>query len=143
MGDGAYAPEWVQSVTPDEIARERERGWVNFHPEDFCHRCGQRNPGWWVDFEHWKEATHMLGRGSVSIVCPTCFIFLWEKATGQQAHWQLVLDTATQHRVAPRGRWTEPCGGYRGQGIDPCWDCGWNQSAHFTRAPSGVDIGHV
>jgi hypothetical protein len=27
------------------IAAERAAGWLNFHPEDFCHRCGRRNPG--------------------------------------------------------------------------------------------------
>ncbi len=30
---------------PTAIAEQRTKGWPDFHPEDFCHRCG--HPGPW------------------------------------------------------------------------------------------------
>lgn len=67
-GDGGgYAPDWVESVRPDEIPRQRARGWPDFHPEDFCHRCGHRNPVWCID-DRWPFDTL-----EDTILCPSCF----------------------------------------------------------------------
>ena len=75
-GDG-YAPKWVQSVTPAEIVRQRQIGWVDFHPEDFCHVCGHRNPCWSTGGD-WD----VVFPGHNGIVCPTCFATLYADAIG-------------------------------------------------------------
>lgn len=82
------APKWVQSVTPTEIIRQRAIGWPDFHPEDFCHECGRRNPVWWVESEDWNRA------GDHNILCPPCFTTAWEAATGQRGIWQVRLDSS-------------------------------------------------
>lgn len=86
------APRWVEAVTPSEIVRQRVVGWPDFQPEDFCHRCGRRNPVWWVDSEHWNRATDGSERGVVEILCPSCFAAAWERATGLLVIWELRLD---------------------------------------------------
>lgn len=37
------------------------------HPEDYCHRCGRRNPMWFSP--EWPELTG----GHAGILCPPCF----------------------------------------------------------------------
>lgn len=54
------------------------------HPEDFCQRCGARNPVWTVDSDRFNTAVNRS-----EIVCPSCFIFAHEKATGMATVWQL------------------------------------------------------
>jgi len=68
-----YAPDWVQSVSLDEINKQRSIGWPDFHPEDFCHQCGQRNPNWFTNKEDWQQATQFLPRRELEILCPSCF----------------------------------------------------------------------
>jgi hypothetical protein len=86
------AAEWAQAVTPAEIARQRAAGWPDFHPEDFCHQCGRRNPNWHADTETWQTATGSSGDGG-GILCPSCFAALWERVTGKTAIiWRLSLD---------------------------------------------------
>ena len=69
-----YAPAWVQSVLPDEIVRQRSLGWPDFHPEDFCHRCGQRNMSWFTDYETFQSVGgDSFGGG---IICPSCLATL-------------------------------------------------------------------
>ena len=61
-------------VTPEEIVAQRAKGWPDFHPEDFCHRCGNRNCNWYAESPLWNE---VMGDGrdeeASGIVCPTCF----------------------------------------------------------------------
>jgi hypothetical protein len=57
------------------------------HPEDFCQRCGGRNPVWWVDSDRYNTAVNRA-----EIVCPTCFVFAHEEATGMRCVWTLVPD---------------------------------------------------
>lgn len=85
------APPWVQSVTLAQIAEQRKKGWVDFHPENFCHECGQRNPVWWVSSKRWNTAYP----DSNPIVCPNCFILAYSKAIGSEDNtggWELRLD---------------------------------------------------
>ncbi len=49
--------QWIAAVLPEEIVRQRQLGWPDFHPEDFCHRCGRRNPVWYADAALWNEGT--------------------------------------------------------------------------------------
>lgn len=98
-GLAGYTPEsrsltWVAAVLPEEIARQRELGWPDFHPEDFCHRCGRRNPIWWTASEPWKTATAGRAKetGKEGIFCPSCFCDLHEQQTGRRQIWELALD---------------------------------------------------
>lgn len=78
------------SVTLDEIARQRELGWPDFHPEDYCHCCGGRNvSSWFVDTDRFNAAfpgEHPFN----GIVCPGCFVASHEQATGLTCTWQLL-----------------------------------------------------
>lgn len=58
------------------------------HPEAFCERCGSRNPVWTVPSDRFNTA---VNRGEV--VCPSCFIFAHEDATGMHTVWELVPKT--------------------------------------------------
>ena len=78
------------SVSLDEIRVQRAKGWPDFHPEDYCHRCGRPNCGWWADSDRWNLATADLPRRHMEILCPSCFVELWEEAIGLKATWQLV-----------------------------------------------------
>ena len=81
-------------VTPERIEEERSLGWVNFHPEDFCHRCGRPNISWYVDSEEWE-----LMDDVASILCPQCFVTVWSYKTGFSGSWELRLDPLTDKRV--------------------------------------------
>lgn len=82
----------ASAVLPEEILRQRELGWPDFHPEDYCHRCGRRNPSWWVDGKQWRTATEHRDRGYIDILCPPCFVEEYERATGTTTSWALVCD---------------------------------------------------
>lgn len=56
-------------IDPALIVAERERGWVNFHPEDYCHRCGRRNVVWFA-----PEWPVVMAEQPWTILCPSCFI---------------------------------------------------------------------
>lgn len=53
--------------TPDQIAEQHAKGWPDFHPEDYCHQCGDRNPRWWA-----PEWPALMGTHA-GILCPRCF----------------------------------------------------------------------
>jgi hypothetical protein len=79
-----------RTVTPEEIQRQRDLGWPDFHPEDFCHECGRPNVGSWsVDSDRWNAAVDRR----TAILCPSCFVARWEHATGLRAHWRLVPES--------------------------------------------------
>jgi hypothetical protein len=59
------------------------------HPEDYCQRCGSRNPVWTVDSDRFNTAVNRS-----EIVCPSCFIAAHETATGMKTVWQLTPYTA-------------------------------------------------
>lgn len=83
-------------VDPEWIKAQRAAGWPDIHPEDYCHRCGSRNPNWWTDAPTWATATAAWAAetGREGICCPDCLILMHEAATGRSAQWQLVCVTA-------------------------------------------------
>jgi hypothetical protein len=84
----------MTGVTPAEIARQRELGWPDFHPEDYCHACGRPNVrSWSVDSDRWNAAVERRG----TVLCPPCFVARWEQATGMRAHWRLVPEAIHWH----------------------------------------------
>lgn len=60
---------------------------ISPHPEDNCQRCGGLNPVWWVDSDRYNTAVNRA-----EVVCPTCFVFAHEAATGMRCVWTLVPD---------------------------------------------------
>jgi len=78
------------SVTINEIDAQRELGWPDFHPEDFCHRCGNRNISWSVDSDRFNVAMgrHYTHRWN-GIICIACFVELHEQATSLRCSWAL------------------------------------------------------
>ena len=82
------------SVTIAEMDEQRRLGWPDFHPEEFCHRCGGKNVrSWWVDSDRFNAALgHPNEHPYNGIVCPGCFVELHEMATGMQTTWKLVPD---------------------------------------------------
>lgn len=79
-----------------DIDRQRELGWRDFDPEDFCHRCGCPNlPSWCVASDLWNRAVEALGLTVVTILCPQCFVEGYEKATGLSPTWVLTVDPET------------------------------------------------
>jgi hypothetical protein len=71
-----------------EIAEEHQAGWVHFHPEDFCHKCGGRNiKPWFVKSELWNKVA-----SPNEIWCPQCFVEQYERVTGKQPCWELSIE---------------------------------------------------
>lgn len=120
-------PERPTVVTLSEIEAQRAAGWPDFHPEDFCHRCGRSNIVWWVDSDLFNEAIGPEGidpewRG---IVCPQCFVELspldtvWRLVPRERAAGAPSPDPEqpTEHAlvVVPRSYdtviWCPTCGG--------------------------------
>lgn len=90
------------SVDPQEIVEQRAKGWPGFHPEDFCHRCGQRNvQAWHADSREWNRVEPV----GATILCPQCFTELWTEVTGIKACWALVLAESGDLR---RAGWQPP-----------------------------------
>jgi hypothetical protein len=57
---------------------QRECGWPDVHPEDYCHRCGQRNVrSWAAPSEVFKTIAEPH-----EIICPQCMSEAWEKQHG-------------------------------------------------------------
>lgn len=82
----AMSPAEVLAAIPDQRARK----WPDFHPEDYCHRCGRPNPSWWVESDLWNIATASLDDGRYMILCPSCFVELYEQETGKQlGSWEM------------------------------------------------------
>jgi hypothetical protein len=85
-------PDWPAPIDPAEVMEQRAKGWPDFHPETYCHACGRTNPTWWVAPELWSQ---IRTDDYVNILCPSCFVVAWEKATGAHIIWQLTPDMET------------------------------------------------
>jgi hypothetical protein len=66
--------------------------------ERVCDECGGRNVTWWADSDRWNQVTAALPTGRWSILCPSCFVRLWETATGLTAVWHLVPENIKAER---------------------------------------------
>ena len=75
-------------MTPVEIEEQRRLGWPDFHPEDFCHKCGRPNIRAWFSPE-WEA---LVGSHS-GILCPVCFA-----ALDPGAIWTVTRWTPTEDR---------------------------------------------
>lgn len=80
-----YAAQEPTRVAPAWIEEKRAQGWPDMHPEDYCHRCGNRNPAWYVSSrEQWLAGTEAWAEetGREGICCPSCFAEMWEEQHG-------------------------------------------------------------
>lgn len=74
----------------EAIAAQRKRGWTEFHPEDYCHRCGGPNISWFALAEVWNPVMRPTNDEAWKwneIICPICFDTLAGGGT-----WQLTAD---------------------------------------------------
>ena len=92
-------------ATEHEIAEQRAKGWPDFHPEDYCHRCGRSNICWYTASTLWNEAVPLVS----PILCPQCFVAAWETVTGLSPAWALVPDpdTLPPERVSASDSWLQ------------------------------------
>jgi hypothetical protein len=77
-------------VDPEWIKAQREQGWPDMHPEDYCHRCGARNDiSWCASAEDWQTATAAWAAetGREGICCIPCFVEMHREATGRDETW--------------------------------------------------------
>ena len=79
-----------RSIPVDEIERQRVLGWPEFHPEDYCHRCGLQNACWYAPSPLWNAVMGDSGQG---IVCMLCFVEIAE-AKGIVKAWRLSFATS-------------------------------------------------
>lgn len=81
-------------MTQQDLDRQRALGWVEFHPEDYCHRCGNPNCVWWVDSAVWNAVMRRIDGSDrwSGIVCPSCFL---ELAGGLSVEIRVNPDTKT------------------------------------------------
>ena len=81
-------------VSLDYINEQRAAGWPDMHPEDYCHRCGDKNISWWIDPAVWNPIMRPNGPDAPwlwnEIICPQCFTEMFEKRY-PDAIWQLSL----------------------------------------------------
>lgn len=80
----------TDSVTLSEIALQHELGWPDFHPEDYCHRCGHRNVSWHAPSPLWNAVMDYPNERWNGIVCMTCFVQLATER-GIEARWRLAF----------------------------------------------------
>lgn len=88
------------SVSELDLANQRDKGWTDFHPEDFCHRCGYPNVSWYIDSSVWNP----IMRGPVNwgdwqeIVCIPCFIEVAEAIFGA-CNWRIERDESRSENL--------------------------------------------
>jgi hypothetical protein len=65
-------------ITQAELDAQEVKGWIAFHPETYCHRCGGPNISWHVASETWNRVMRPNGETGRwgEIVCPICFVEL-------------------------------------------------------------------
>lgn len=81
----------LDCVDLDVIWDQEAKGWPDFHPETFCHRCGHRNvASWFVGNRDWNLLRVARVLPASEIICPSCFTDLYEKLTSP-CTWELVL----------------------------------------------------
>lgn len=71
-----------RTMTPEDIVEQREKGWVDFHPETYCHLCGGRNVwSWFAPNGDWNTVREQIRAVTPSeIICPPCFAEIYEAA---------------------------------------------------------------
>jgi len=87
-------PGRYHSVDAADFAAQRDSGWPDFHPEDFCHRCGCQNVSWYIDSDEWNPVMRPFGATTErwqEIICIPCFIELAQRHYGGCA-WRVARD---------------------------------------------------
>lgn len=83
----------MDTSTLAQMPAQRAEGWPNFHPETYCHRCGEPNIVWFAQAEVWNALMRADGFEKPEpfngIICPVCFGQMWELAFGQRGLWEL------------------------------------------------------
>lgn len=83
VGQASRADE--AAATPEQIIAQRAKGWPDFHPETYCHRCGRPNVrAWYAPGDLWNQVMPDDG-----IVCPQCFAVQAERVLGDVTGWRL------------------------------------------------------
>jgi hypothetical protein len=75
----------ADSIDPATIPDQQAKNWADWHPEKYCHRCGQPNICWYADSAIWNE----VHGGSGPIWCPVCFARAYEQTTARRVSWRL------------------------------------------------------
>lgn len=95
-------------MNPRDIVEQRAAGWPDFHPEDFCHRCGHRNVlRWHAPNELWnavirnEDGTVREGYPISEIICPRCFAEACEEIEDGTI-WEFSLDSKPGPVLAER-----------------------------------------
>lgn len=84
-------PTCSRAVTPEQIVEQRAKGWPDFHPEDYCHRCGGRNVySWHAPNEVWNQLREAELLPASDIVCPQCFTELARHQGIAPSVWHLI-----------------------------------------------------
>lgn len=83
-------------VTLDDIDAQHALGWPDFHPEAYCHRCGNHNVSWWTEPETWNPVMRPAGVDQRwkwnEIICIPCFTELADLSAGRELTWRIVSD---------------------------------------------------
>lgn len=81
----------MTAINPATILEQREAGWPDIHPEDYCHKCGTRNMLWFACRDDWLTATTAWAEetGREGICCPQCFADMHKEATGVDIIWEI------------------------------------------------------
>lgn len=94
----------IAAVLGHEGDVQKALGWEPGHPEAFCQECGRPNIAWFAPSADWNRATEpALAIGRAAILCPVCFVALWEAATGLASSWELRPTTSTITRQVADG----------------------------------------
>lgn len=109
-GTDTPAPEACDRVTPGQIEEQRRKGWTDWGPERYCHKCGHRNTlAWYVNSRVWNQVLrtpdgmNKAGWPGAEIVCVTCFTGEADRVLfpGSYGLWELVLESALPDTPAP------------------------------------------
>lgn len=101
----------ASSIDQGTLDAQRAKGWTDFHPEDYCHRCYKRNTSWYVDTSTWNEVMRggdPAGWGKwQEIICIPCFTELAAAHYGTERVWTIARDgpsiqlTVADHAAPP------------------------------------------
>lgn len=86
-------------IDPAYIQEQREQGWPDIHPEDYCHLCGVWNPGWHYDGD-WSKLVQRYQEetGREGILCPVCAIWIGQGAETTGGFWKVLWVTWEEWR---------------------------------------------
>lgn len=81
-------------VSPEWIKQQRERGWPDMHPEDYCHRCGKPNKSWCAyPLDVWQDGARAWSAetGREGICCIDCFTTMYAENSDTRPYWMITV----------------------------------------------------